>query len=46
MVKPGSPITGDNYVEIIARLTHEEKQTFGMVKHDNIIKFLKEWFEG
>lgn len=44
MVKKGDIIDGDNYADVIIILRSEELRSSGVVKHNDAIRFLREWF--
>jgi hypothetical protein len=41
----GLPITKENYERLIEDLREKERNSHGIVKNDQVIKFLREWFE-
>lgn len=40
----GSDITKSNYVDVVAYLKSQEADSYGIVKHADIILFLESWF--
>lgn len=40
----GQPITSENYLVVVEHLREEERQSYGIIKRSEIIKFLEEWF--
>lgn len=40
----GKDITRSNYVDVVAYLKSREAESFGIVKHADIILFLESWF--
>lgn len=40
----GQPITAENHLIVVEHLREEERQSYGIIKRSEIIKFLEEWF--
>lgn len=45
MVERLEDITQENYIEIITDLLEEEEASRGLVKNEEVVKFLERWFE-
>jgi hypothetical protein len=44
MVNKGDIIDGKNYADVIIILRTEELASSGVVKHNDAIRFLRDWF--